>query len=120
MANRTFPPELLQRSCRTVSGEIAWRASDVPSLLEFAAKEGRVILGGDVLTLQGVYTHDNWCYTVKTDRSAAAAVRESIAAAENYWNNYIRKNGDQFLFVLVMPKLLAITQGKAYLEHDPQ
>lgn len=120
MANGTFPQELLQKSYRTVCGEIAWHASDVPSLFEYASKESRVILGGDVVTLQGVYTYDNWYYEVTNEQSVSAAVRESIITAEKYINSYIQRNGNQFLFVLVMQKLLGIVWGNAFWDHDSQ
>ncbi len=118
MRNGAFPPELLQKSYRTACGELAWWASDVPCLLEYAAKENLVILGGDVVTLQGVYTYDNWYYEVTNLQSVKTAIHGSIATAGKYVNDYVQRNGNEFLFVLVVQKLLGIINGNIYWDHD--
>ncbi len=118
MKNSAFPPELLQKSYQTVSGELAWRVSDVPCLLEHAARENLVILGGDVVTLQGVYAYDNWYYEVSNLQSVKTAVHGSIATARKYVHDYVQKNGNEFLFVLVMQKLLGVVDGNIYWDHD--
>lgn len=118
MKNSAFPSELLQKSYQTVCGELAWQASDVSYLLEYASKENLVILGGDVVTLQGVYTYDNWYYEVANLQSAETAVHESIATARKYVNDYVQRNGNEFLFVLVMRKLLGIVHGNIFWDHD--
>ena len=118
MKNSAFPPELLQKSYQTVCGELAWRVSDVPCLLEHAARENLVILGGDVVTLQGVYTYDNWYYEVSNLQSVKTAVHGSIATARKYVHDYVQKNGNEFLFVLVMQKLLGVVDGNIYWDHD--
>lgn len=85
----------------TPQGEIAWRLEDVFSVIEIARKHGRIILGGDILTSLGSHTYDSWYYNLDNSVSAITNVEQSLDKCLQYIDNYIKRNGNQFLSVIV-------------------
>lgn len=85
----------------TPQGEIAWKAENIPNIVEIARKYNRIILGGDVLTVSGEYTYDNWFYNRDGNVSKQTNVEQSIDKCLQYIGNYLQRNGSEFLFVMV-------------------
>ena len=85
----------------TSQGETAWKVESVSAIVEIARKYNRIILGGDILTVAGKYTYDNWYYTQDDRVCKRANVEQSIDKCLQYVNNYMQRNGNQFLIVIV-------------------
>lgn len=85
----------------TLQGEAAWKIEDALDVIAIARKHNRIILGGDILTVCGEYTYDNWYYNQDHDVSMKTNVEQSAAKSLQYINNYIKRNGKQFLVVFV-------------------
>ena len=83
-------------------GQPAWKLNDLPSVMSCIAENGWIVLGGDVLTCNGKYTHDNWYYDPDTSLNIADNVRNSISKCLDYTTEYVNRNGSDFLFVLVL------------------
>ena len=61
-----------------------------------------VIWGGDVLTDKFEYTYDNWFYEPCETQNVYEMHCESCLKANKYIKNYIRNDGDNFLFIFVI------------------
>lgn len=96
MAFIDFPSQLLQLAHKTYWGEYAWKANDVPTVLEFASANNLVILGGDVITPLDEYTCDNWYYDISYSQTIKENIQSSITQTQQYINAYIQRNGDVF------------------------
>lgn len=105
------------------SGKIAWRARDISQALVAISEKHYVILGGDVVTLEMQYTNDSWFYQPVwkcSDNYISALqgnIEESISYANEYINSYIRKHGENFLFLFIVcdgtQAMLRATQNNA-------
>lgn len=86
----------------TGSGELAWTKQQVFDLLEIMTERKWIILGGDVLNKWKEYTYDSWHYESNYRIPLEANVKESINSCRRYVTEYSNKNGDDYLFVLVI------------------
>lgn len=86
----------------TESGELAWTSKQIPSIMELTLENDWIILGGDVLTSAQRYAYDNWYYEPNEEKSLEFNVRASILECSQYVSIYVDKNGDDFLFVIVI------------------
>ena len=59
-----------------------------------------VILGGDVITPQEKHTYDNWYYNISHSLTIEENVQASIDLTRSYIGAYVRKNGNNYLFVV--------------------
>ena len=89
-------------SIMTPDGQLAWKASGLPSVMEILMSNQWLVLGGDVLTIQGNYTHDSWFYDPIPSISLLENIQNSIKVMMEYVNKYILLNGDDYLFSLVL------------------
>lgn len=83
-------------------GGIAWPTKSIPYILDAALQNGWIILGGDALTLECKHTYDNWYYNPDPYKSLEHNVKHSIAMCSQYTSQYITRNGDRFLFTVVI------------------
>ena len=100
MTFQYYPPQLLQKARETYWGELAWHVCDIPDVLEYAHSENLVILGGDVITPQEKHTYDNWYYNISHSLTIEKNVQASIDLTRSYIGAYVRKNGNNYLFVV--------------------
>ncbi|MDO4774450.1 MAG: Imm40 family immunity protein [Aerococcaceae bacterium] len=78
--------------------EYAWTYEDILSICLIIQQENLIILGGDVYayangTIQSTY--DSWCYEGESSQ-------DSVVKTIEYMNRYVERNGENFLFVLVV------------------
>ena len=92
----------LPNSTVTSNGQIAWRASDLPLVMNYVMENKWVVLGGDVLTSAGNYTYDNWYYNPRHSLGVIQNIHQSITVCLDYVTQYTKRNGNQFLFSLVL------------------
>lgn len=92
----------LPNSIITPNGSIAWRASDLPLVMDYVVENGWMVLGGDVLTCLGNYTHDSWYYNPDCSISITQNIKNSVAVCLEYVAKYTKRNGTNFLFSLVL------------------
>ncbi len=86
-----------------VSGEeTAFPAHLVPQVLDIALQNQWIVLGGDVLNKDLQYTYDNWYYDPDMHLSLSNNVANSIQKCNQYISKYIERNGNDFLYVLVI------------------
>ena len=101
----------LPNSKITLNGQFAWRASDLPLLMDYVIQNKWIVLGGDVLTYSGNYTYDNWYYNPECSLSITQNVHQSVAVCLDYVANYTNRNGSDFLYSLVLSdSFLSITK----------
>lgn len=81
--------------------EYAWKYQDVMSVIEYVAKNEMVILGGDVykLTKESVEILDDSWYLIPTPHVTS---KESIKRAKKYIGDYYARNGEQYIYSLVI------------------
>lgn len=84
------------------NGKTAWRALDLPSAMKCVIENDWIVLGGDVLTLSGEFTYDNWYYEPNELLDLTQNVQRSVAVCLEYASKYTIRNGNQFLFSLVL------------------
>ena len=82
--------------------EIAFTAEMTLQIMNIAANNNCIILGGDVLTLDKKFTYDNWYYQPETSVSLSENVNRSIKKAKEYISDYTKKNGSDFLYSFVI------------------
>ena len=78
--------------------EIAWKYSDVIKVLVLAKEKKMVILGGDVYGINNneiTTTYDSWYFSGND-------FVKSFEKAKDYIDNYHKKNGDNFIYSLVI------------------
>lgn len=86
----------------TEGTEFAWRIDEVLDVIEILRREGRVILGGDVLDRDMAYTYDNW-YHDPCDRDTDCEV--STGKAKAYVERYLERFGSEYYVVLVVQSI---------------
>lgn len=82
--------------------EYAYEYNDVMEYINWLEKEQLVILGGDVYLIDGKnfeITYDNWYY--QSEQSTHDS-QQSIIKAKNYIENYVKNNGMQYVFSVVV------------------
>ena len=119
MTFQYYPPQLLQKARETYWGELAWHVCDIPDVLEYAHSENLVILGGDVITPQEKHTYDNWYYNISHSLTIEKNVQASIDLTRSYIGAYVRKNGNNYLFVVSLTRLLFVNEQIACTEPLP-
>lgn len=119
MTFQYYPPQLLQKARETYWGERAWRVCDIPDVLEYVRSENLVILGGDVITPQEKHTYDNWYYNISHSLTIEENVQASIDLTRSYIDAYVRKNGNNYLFVVSLTRLLFVNEQIACTEPLP-
>jgi hypothetical protein len=78
--------------------EYAWPYDVIMKIIEVATNNSMLILGGDILVMESgnpIHTGDNWSYNEKD-------ISGSKDRAIEYLKNYVNRNGDNFLVVLVV------------------
>lgn len=86
----------------TSDGYLAWRVSDLPVVMQSVIAKQWIVLGGDILTVQGNDTHDSWFYDPIPSISLSENIHKSIVVTMDYVIKYINTNGTDFLFSLVL------------------
>jgi len=90
-------------------GNYAWFARDALSIIEILFDHRIPILGGDVFAWLGnrpVRTYDNWYTTSnRTDQLPSDYLAGSKNDAINYINSFRQRNGDSFLYFLIVDTL---------------
>lgn len=86
----------------TDNGELAWTAQQTYEIMKLVEDKQWVVLGGDVLTRQFEYTCENWFFQPNHYTTLAQNVDESIFRCCQYISNFVKKNGDGFLFLLTI------------------
>lgn len=119
MTFQYYPPQLLQKARETYWGELAWHVCDIPDVLEYAHSENLVILGGDVITPQEKHTYDNWYYNISHSLTIEKNVQAGIDLTRSYIGAYVRKNGNNYLFVVSLTRLLFVNEQIACTEPLP-
>lgn len=89
-------------SIKTDWGGIAWPPESIPAILELAKKNNWIVLGGDVLTMEGTHTCDNWYFNPAPERPLMVNVKASIESCLQYVLQYVDRNGEEFLFSLTI------------------
>ena len=92
----------LPNSTITPNGKVAWSAPDLLLLKDYVIDNQWIILGGDVLTCSGEYTYDNWYYTPKHSLNLTENIHQSVTVCLDYVSEYTKRNGENFLFSLVL------------------
>ena len=92
----------LPYSKTTSSGQIVWTASGLFLLMDQIKENKWIILGGDVLTCTGNYTCDSWYYNPDSYLSLSQNIYKSITVCRDYITEYIKRNGIDFLFSIVL------------------
>lgn len=87
---------------RISDNAFAWPAAAIPRVLEAVSHNRWIILGGDVLTPEQKCTCDNWYYEPDRQFSLEENTARSIQKCSEYISDYVRSNGDSFLFVLTI------------------
>ena len=78
--------------------EIAWKYSDVIKVLVLTKEKKMVILGGDLYGINNneiTTTYDSWYFSGND-------FVKSFEKAKDYIDNYHKKNGDNFIYSLVI------------------
>ena len=119
MTFQYYPPQLLQKARETYWGELAWHVCDILDVLEYAHSENLVILGGDVIMPQEKHTYDNWYYNISHSLTIEENVQASIDLTRSYIGAYVRKNGNNYLFVVSLTRLLFVNEQIACTEPLP-
>ena len=112
----------LPYSIVTSNGQVVWRLSDLPLLMDYVKENKWIILGGDVLTCSGNYTYDNWHYNPNCYLSLTQNVHQSVAVCLDYVTNYTDRNGSNFLFSLVLSDtfLSSTKMGDSFLPRQSE
>ena len=92
----------IKSGIQTSGNEIAFKFSALPSVLKIVAHNQWVILGGDVLTQEKMYTYDNWYYKPDLNKPLSENVICSIQKASTYISDYVCKHGEAYLFLFVL------------------
>lgn len=87
---------------KTAGDEYAWRIGEVPDVIEVLRKEGRVILGGDVLDRDMDYTYDNRYHDSGDPQNDCEA---SCGKARAYVQRYLERFGPEYYVVLVVKSI---------------
>ena len=82
--------------------EAAWKIEETPMILDFFASQGKMILGGDILTQDLQYTYDNWYYQENPNKTKSKNVKDSNLSAQEYILKYIRSHGAAYHVVIVV------------------
>ena len=85
----------------TPSGETAWSLDQLDKIMTLARTHQRIILGGDVLTLSGSYTCNNWYFTREANTSHEINVEKSIQMCQAYVASYVQRNGSDCTLLIV-------------------
>lgn len=83
----------------TAGNEYAWQIREVLDVIEVLRKEGRVILGGDVLDRDMNYTYDNWYHNPSDPQTDCET---SCGKAKAYVQRYLERFGPEYYVVLVV------------------
>jgi hypothetical protein len=81
--------------------EIAWKSQDALKVIDYLAKKGHAILGGDVYAYSDneiESTYDSW-YSNKS--ISESVVQESRKRAFEYIIEYNKNNGDNYLYSII-------------------
>ena len=82
--------------------ETAFPISETPKILDIASKNQWIILGGDVLTMQGEYALANWYYEPKAECPLSENANQSIEKSRAFISDYVKRNGSDWLVVFVI------------------
>lgn len=104
-----FPaPEKLIASAYSLEqlgiNNVAWNYHDIMQVIDYLAQHDYIILGGDVYLMNVdkiESTYDSW-YINKTSLSHTDFVRIAQGKSVDYINNYHVRNGNQYLYSLVV------------------
>ena len=88
----------------TMTTEYAWKHIDVVEVINYLSNKDCAILGGDVLSSNFGYTHDDWSYTYDLSLSLENNITESVSKAIEYVDWYNKKFGDDFYYIIVAMK----------------
>ncbi|MBF0780542.1 MULTISPECIES: Imm40 family immunity protein [unclassified Granulicatella] len=109
-----LPQELYQKGVSLASlgmdGEYAWLAEDIWEVCEYLERNNRIILGGDVISYDGVNlnsTYDSW-HVSREELNTLNILdysKYSVNKAIDYITKYIEKNGLDYLYLLVISDL---------------
>ena len=80
----------------------AWASKDIPMVMDIAKENNWIILGGDVLTLQGSYTYDSWYYAPQNNVDITENVSRSVKQCVDYIQKYETLMGKQYLYSLAI------------------
>lgn len=97
-----FPSVLKDLGFRIFTGEYAFESDVIPKVLKIIQTNNWVILGGDVLNLEGKHTYDNWFYNPDWTKSIEYNVAQGILKTEQYIKLLEERNGKKFRYVLVI------------------
>ena len=75
---------------------------DAISVLEHLKNNGKIVLGGDILTEKLEHNYDSWYYNVESGQNLKYNVECSTKLAFEYISNYVRTNGKAFYVVFVI------------------
>lgn len=85
--------------------DFAWRYSDIINVLELLLLNKYILLGGDVICFSKrnfFYTYDNWYYNFDITKSIHENIDKSNIIANDYIKAYYSRNGDEFIYSLVV------------------
>lgn len=82
--------------------ETAWMIEDSLLVLEYLKNKNKIVLGGDILTVNLEHNYDNWYYNTTSIQDHKFNVECSIKLATEYLSNYIQINGNAFYVIFVL------------------
>jgi hypothetical protein len=106
MKNILFKNEIQEKAISLKKygiNDFAWKYDDINQILDILLSNKIGIIGGDVLDKEFKYTYDNWSIE-KTEVAGENFVMFSIEKTKKYIENYIKNNGKDFYFVIVLDK----------------
>ena len=83
-------------------GTYAWDIHSIQSVLHKAQENNWIVLGGDVLTIEGHYTYDSWYYSPEPNTGVAHNVELSIVECKKYIHEYVENHGERYLFSVAL------------------
>lgn len=89
----------------------AWTSKDLQLVVNIVKENNWIILGGDVITFQGVYTYDSWHYSPKANVSLTENVSLSVKQCVDYIRRFEAATGKEYLYSLVISNAFVGTES---------
>ena len=93
--------DMKNRAAKVFTNELAWSYPDIIDAIDFARKNGFVVLGGHILEKDLTYTYDKWNYDYEKSITGEENITNSSRKAIEYVEDYRSKYGDSFYYSIM-------------------
>ena len=94
--------QLLDRAEYLSPYELLWRYDDLQDISKECNNNNRIVLGGDIYTIEKKFDNCGWYYNNNTNIDRNENVRKSVETMNEYLNMFRIRNGPDFFFTLVL------------------